>query len=76
MVMSKRDRGNINPTAEAVAAMHLWPNRYSRQSGGSMDFWHNLAPFEQERCKELVKRIRNADQAHGIRAPRDAQQEG
>lgn len=66
--MKNRDRENINPTAEAVAAMSLWGDRYSKQNGGSMDFWHSLAPFEQERCRNLVKRIREVDRAHRVRA--------
>ena len=37
--MPKRDKENQNPTAEARFAMCHWPDWYSSQRGGSMDFY-------------------------------------
>jgi len=64
----KRDRRNINPTAEAVVAMNLFPDDYAfKQRGGSMDFWDNLPEAHKRRCLDLVERIREADKSHGHR---------
>lgn len=68
MPATKRDRENINPTPEAVAAMSLWPKEYAfGQRGGSMDFWHSLSDSQKRTCKDLVERIRDADKAHSRR---------
>lgn len=64
--MNDRDRRNLNPTAEAVVAMNLWGYTYSRQNGGSMDFWDSLSASEKMRCTDLVQRVREADRKHGI----------
>jgi len=56
--MKPEDRRNLNPHAEAVAAMSLFSHRYAHeQRGGSMDFWDSLSESEKARCRDLVVRI-------------------
>lgn len=63
--MKARDARNLNPTAEAVVAMNLWGDTYSRQNGGSMDFWDSLSESKKARCTEIVEKVREADKRHG-----------
>ena len=63
--MKKRDRENLNPTAEAVIAMNLWCDEYGAQRGGSMDFYENISNERKRRCTELVDRVIAAAKAHG-----------
>lgn len=57
--MTDRERNcrNLNPHKPARLAMALWGNEYSKQLGGSMDFWDKLTPELQRRCRELVAEI-------------------
>jgi hypothetical protein len=56
----ERDKRNLNPHKAAVAAMYLWGAAYSRQNGGSMDFWDSLRESDKETCRSLVKAIEKA----------------
>lgn len=64
--MKPADRRNLNPTAEAVIAMNLFPDRYCTQSGGSMDFWDKLSDRDKRRCVEVVELVRSADKTHKV----------
>jgi len=46
---------NLNPTPAAKVAMIIWGDKYSKQHGGSMDFWDRLTADQKSRC-ELVAR--------------------
>lgn len=59
------DRDNVNPTPEAVAAMWLHSDSYSRHCGGSMDFYVARTKSQQENCERMVKEIIGAAKAHG-----------
>jgi hypothetical protein len=52
-----RQTRNFNPHKAAWAAMYLFGERYSRQNGGSMDFWDTLSESEKRLCRYLVKVI-------------------
>lgn len=57
----ERDRRNLNPHAEAVAAMYLWGSQYAAQNGGSMDFWDALPEGRKQLARELVELIKRTD---------------
>lgn len=62
--MDDRERAarNLNPHAEAIAAMYLWSYEYAhKQRGGSMDFWDSLDDRRKRICAELVEKIRTAE---------------
>ncbi len=62
--MDDRERAarNLNPHAEAIAAMYLWSYEYAhKQRGGSMDFWDKLDDRRKRLCKEMVEKIRTAE---------------
>jgi len=48
---------NLNPTKEARVAMIIWCDEYSKQGGGSMDFWDSLSPERQKRCVSVVEAL-------------------
>ena len=49
---------NLNPHAEAIAAMHFWSHSYAHeQRGGSMDFWDSLPEWKKDICREAVDKI-------------------
>jgi hypothetical protein len=58
--MKERDRRNLNPHKSAIVAMWHWGEVYSRQGGGSMDFWDKLSKREKDFCRDLVKRLEKA----------------
>lgn len=59
-------RRNLNPHAEAIAAMHMWSDDYAfKQRGGSMDFWDNLPDWKKQLARDLVKRIRQSETEDG-----------
>lgn len=60
MTEAQRTRRNVNPHAEAVAAMFLWPSEYAGQNGGSMDFWDGLDARRKRYCKDLIDRLATA----------------
>jgi len=67
--MDDRERAarNLNPHAEAIAAMYLWSYEYAhKQRGGSMDFWDNLDDRRKRLCKEMVEKIRTAEPLNGL----------
>lgn len=51
---------NLNPHKAAVAAMYLWGHEYSKQNGGSMDYWDKLTDSRKGVCRDLVKAIEKA----------------
>jgi hypothetical protein len=46
---------NLNPTFEARIAMIVWGDEYSKQDGGSMDFWDSLNDVRKRRCKLIAE---------------------
>lgn len=62
--MSDRTKRNLNPTPAARVAMIIWGDEYSRQSGGSMDFWGSL-DAGRKRCCELVVQELVPDHSQG-----------
>ena len=54
---------NLHPHAEAILAMTMWGKDYSRQRGGSMDFWDKLTEGHKQLCRETVDRIIKAERA-------------
>lgn len=55
---------NLNPHKPAKAAMYLWGERYSKQGGGSMDFWDALSESERRLARDLVADIEKARPEH------------
>lgn len=49
---------NLNPHAEATAAMYLWGTEYAAQKGGSMDFWDSLSDHRKSICRDLVAQVK------------------
>ena len=62
---AQRTQRNLNPHAEAQAAMYLWGADYARQRGGSMDFWDRLPDFKKRLCQQLVTDIFRARRKAG-----------
>lgn len=62
--MSKSDttnqQRNLDPGAEAIAAMYLYSAEYAAQRGGSMDFWDTLPASKKRLCTEMVNKIKTA----------------
>lgn len=58
--MNTNQQRNLDPSAEAIAAMYLYGNEYASQGGGSMDFWDVLHPSKKRICTELVNKIKSA----------------
>lgn len=52
-----RIRRNLNPTPEARVAMIIWGKEYSRQGGGSMDFYDRLDDDRKVRCRLVVREL-------------------
>lgn len=48
---------NLNPTAEAIVAMLMWSDEYSKQNGGSMDFYDSLSFARKKQCIASVHSI-------------------
>lgn len=48
---------NLNPTPDARVAMIVWGEEYSKQKGGSMDFWDSLDELRQRKCRLVVKAL-------------------
>lgn len=55
---------NLNPTPAAVVAMWVWGERYSKQNGGSMDFWDGLSDREQKFCQGMADKVIDAHKRH------------
>ena len=53
----KDQRRNLNPHKPARVAMYLYGEAYSRQKGGSMDFWDSLPESSKRLCRQLVAEI-------------------
>ncbi|PCJ32165.1 MAG: hypothetical protein COA90_04115 [Gammaproteobacteria bacterium] len=49
---------NLNPTPAAQVAMIIWGEEYSKQLGGSMDFWDGLSDYRKSRCRLVVKQLK------------------
>lgn len=56
---------NLKPTAEAIVAMCIWGNQYSRRKGGSMDFYDSLTIGQKKQCAETVQQILDAPRSYG-----------
>ena len=65
----ERNRRNLNPHKAAVIAMSMWGAEYSRQGGGSMDFWDSLSDSRKRICREVLERV---EKAPNEEAPRKA----
>lgn len=63
--MSDQSR-NLNPHKPARAAMYVYGKRYSRQGGGSMEFWDGLSESDKNVCRRLVADIENAPEEREI----------
>lgn len=59
-----KQKRNLDPSAEAIAAMYLYGKEYAAQHGGSMDFWDGLSDSKKRLCTELVNRIKSAHRAY------------
>lgn len=46
---------NLNPRMEARVAMIIYGDAYSKQPGGSMDFWDRLNDYNKRVCKSVVE---------------------
>ncbi len=62
-----RMKRNLNPHVEARLAMFVWGSEYSKQHGGSMDFWDKLSESRKELCREQVKIIRETEPEEGVK---------
>lgn len=70
---------NLNPHAEARAAMVIWSEEYASQRGGSMDFWDTLPDHRKRLCAKFVDDILSSGRAKSQDAspqPRLRQDEG
>ena len=60
--MSKHDveqaRLDLNPHQEAVVAMVLYSERYSKQNRGCMGFYAQLNASQKRHVQEIAERIR------------------
>ena len=66
MTEQERAKRNLNPHAEAIVAMHIWPYEYAhKQRGGSMDFWDSLDDRRKRICRELIERLKTAKPESG-----------
>ena len=54
----ERNARNLDPHDSARAAMWLFGDRYSKQGGGSMDFWDGLSRSDKTLCREMVAQLR------------------
>ena len=59
----KSEYRNLNPHAEAIAAMYIYGAEYAVQRGGSMDFWDKIDKSRQRICREMVDKILKAKRA-------------
>lgn len=57
----KDQKRNLNPTSEAKVAMIIWGQEYSKQNGGSMDFWDGLSEDRKRRCLMVAQVLRNKE---------------
>lgn len=56
---------DLDPTPEAIAAMALWADRYSKQRLGSMGFYNSLAESEKRTARDIAQRIIVSAKKHG-----------
>lgn len=52
---------NLRPHKPARAAMWLWGEEYSKQVGGSMDFWDSLSDSRKDIARSVVSDIEKAE---------------
>jgi len=55
----KDQKRNLDPHRPAKCAMWLYGDRYSKQGGGSMDFWDRLSESEKYTCRRMARDIVN-----------------
>jgi hypothetical protein len=48
---------NLNPHAEAVAAMWLYSGDYAHKGLGSMDYYDQLSDYRKDCCRRLVEDV-------------------
>lgn len=48
---------NLNPHREAVLAMIVWSEEYSKQCYGCMDFWDRLDDNKKQLCQEWCTKL-------------------
>ena len=48
---------NLDPHRPAKCAMWLYGHEYSKQGGGSMDFWDKLTKSQKETCRRMAEDI-------------------
>ena len=54
--MIKEER-NLDPHRPAICAMWLYDDQYSKQKGGSMDFWDKLSDSDKNTCRRMSEQI-------------------
>lgn len=54
---------NMHPHAEAILAMTVWGDEYSRQRGGCMDFWEGLPDYRKHIVRNALDRIQTLPRA-------------
>lgn len=59
----RNQQRNLNPTPEARVAMITYGKEYSKQRGGSMDFWDSLPEDIKRRCRLVVAALNNLHKA-------------
>ena len=55
--IAERERRNLNPHAEAIAAIHIWGAEYSQQRLGCMDWWDSLPDAKKRLVRGLLDRV-------------------
>lgn len=63
-IQKLRNQRNLRPHKPAVIAMSMWGAEYSRQGGGSMDFWESLSESRKRICREVLSRINAAPEEY------------
>lgn len=66
--MANDQTRNLNAHKAATFARIYWGNAYSKQRGGTMDFWDTLNGSEKRFCRDAVKAI-NASRNERNRRP-------
>jgi len=54
--MTKEER-NLDPHRPARCAMWLYNDQYTKQKGGSMDFWDKLSDSDKKICRRMAEQI-------------------
>lgn len=57
VIIMKDQSRNLDPHRPAKCAMWLYGERYSKQGGGSMDFWDRLSESDKKTCRRMANDI-------------------